>query len=129
MSERQVVILGGYGTFGRHIAEHVCALSDAKVAIAGRNAAKGGPFAASLNADFRRCDANDATSLRNTVEDAWLVINASGPFKARDYSIPQACIDAGCHYIDIADGRDYVADIVQLDEAARAVIDRVKTGQ
>jgi hypothetical protein len=29
-------------------------------------------------------------------------------------------VSVGCHYIDIADGRDYVANIVQLDEAARA---------
>lgn len=120
MSQRQVIILGGSGTFGRHIAESVCALPDAKVTIAGRNANKGEPFAASLDANFRRCDAKDATSLKDVVADAWLVINASGPFRSNDYSIPQACIDAGCHYIDIADGRDYVADIVQLDKAARA---------
>lgn len=35
MSERRVVILGGYGTFGRHIAEDVCSLSDTNVVIAG----------------------------------------------------------------------------------------------
>src|SRR5262249_48424177 len=29
------------------------------------------------------------------------------------------CISAGCHYIDMADVRDYVVDIVGLDEAAR----------
>jgi hypothetical protein len=120
MAERQVVILGGYGTFGRHIAERLAALSDAQVTIAGRHPEKGIPIAKSLNAEFRPCDANNSTSLRNAVEGAWLVINASGPFRAGDYSIPQTCLGVGCHYIDIADGRDYVANIVQLDEAARA---------
>jgi len=89
MTKRKVVILGGYGTFGRHISENLCALSDAEVTIAGRHPDKGIPFAASLDAEFRQCDANDSTSLRNAVEDAWLVINASGPFKATDYAIPQ----------------------------------------
>ena len=114
MNKRKVVILGGYGTFGRHIAENLCTLSDAEVTIAGRHPDRGMPFADSLDADFRQCDANDSTSLTNAVADAWLVINASGPFKATDYSIPQICIGVGCHYIDMADGRDYVADIVQL---------------
>ncbi len=82
LPKRKVVILGGYGTFGRQIAENLCALSDAEVTIAGRHPDKGMPFADSLDADFRQFDANGFTSLRNTVEDAWLVINASRPFNA-----------------------------------------------
>ena len=120
MAKRKVVILGGYGTFGRHIAADLSARSDAQVTIAGRSAEKGAPLAKALGADFRPCDAKDAASLRNTVDDAWLVINASGPFSAKDYSIPQTCIAAGCHYLDIADGREYVAGIVELHEAALA---------
>jgi hypothetical protein len=120
MTKRNVLILGGYGTFGRHVAEQLAVTSEAQVTISGRNPGKGTPFAESLGVEFRQCDANDPTSLRNAVQDAWLVINASGPFKATEYSIPQTCIDAGCHYIDMADGRDYIANIVQLDEAARA---------
>src|SRR6185436_4899352 len=54
------------------------------------------------------------------LSDAHLVINASGPFQARDYSIPQACIEQGCHYIDLGDGREYVAGISQLHERAKA---------
>src|SRR5262249_39488089 len=49
-----------------------------------------------------------------------LVINASGPFQAKDYSIPETCIEQGCHYIDLGDGREYVAGISQLDEKAKA---------
>ena len=73
MTKRKVVILGGYGTFGRHIAENLSALSDAQVTVAGRHPDKGMPFATSLGVDFRQCDANDSTSLKNAVEDAWLV--------------------------------------------------------
>src|SRR5262245_58898289 len=119
MPERSVVILGGYGTFGRHIAEHLSALADARVTIAGRHPEKGKRFAESLGAAFRPCDASDPASLRAAVEGAWLVINASGPFQAGSYSVPQTCIAAGCHYIDLADVREHVAGF-QLDAAARA---------
>jgi hypothetical protein len=58
--------------------------------------------------------------LSRAIRDTWLVVNAAGPFQAQDYSIPRACITAGCHYIDLSDARDYVAEVVQLDEAARS---------
>ena len=49
-----------------------------------------------------------------------IVVDASGPFQAMDYRIPQACIDAGVHYLDIADGRAFVCGIGALDAAAKA---------
>jgi len=116
----KVVILGGYGTFGRHIAERLAKVPSAQVVIAGRHEDKGTPMAESLGVQFRQCDARDQASLKSAIEDCFLVLNTSGPFKAKDYSIPRACIEAGCHYIDIADGREYVSEIVQLDEIARA---------
>ena len=120
MPARHVVILGGYGTFGRNIAEQLAVLPDARVTIAGRRPERAQAFAESLGAAFRRCDARDEVSLRGAIDDAWLVVNASGPFRAGDYAIPQACIEAGCHYIDLADGRDYVAEITKLDPAAQS---------
>jgi hypothetical protein len=119
MTIPKIVILGGYGTFGSLIAEQL-ARSDAQVIIAGRDASKGQAFAASLQAGFVRCDASNRSSLKDTVSGAQLVINAAGPFQATDYSIPQTCIENGCHYIDLGDGRDYVAGIAQLHESAKA---------
>jgi hypothetical protein len=31
-----------------------------------------------------------------------------------------AAIEQGCHYIDLGDGRDYVAGITELHESAKA---------
>jgi hypothetical protein len=115
----RIVILGGYGTFGSLIAEQL-AWSGAQLIIAGRDASKGQAFAASLKASFIRCDTRSRVSLRDTTSSAQLVINASGPFQAKDYSIPQTCIEQGCHYIDLGDGREYVAGIAQLHESAKA---------
>jgi hypothetical protein len=119
MTNPRIVILGGSGTFGRLIAEQL-ARPDAQVIIAGRDATKGRAVAASLQAEFVRCDATNRASLLDTVSGAYLVINASGPFQARDYSIPQRCIESGCHYLDLGDGRDYVAGIGELHEPAKA---------
>jgi NAD(P)-dependent dehydrogenase (short-subunit alcohol dehydrogenase family) len=119
MTNPRIVILGGYGTFGSLIAEQL-ARSDAQVIIAGRDAIKGRAVAASLKAGFVRCDARSRASLRDTVSGTQLVINAAGPFQAKDYSIPQTCIEHGCHYIDLGDGREYVAGISQLHESAKA---------
>lgn len=35
MTERRVVILGGYGVFGRHITENLSTVSDIRLTIAG----------------------------------------------------------------------------------------------
>jgi len=120
MTKPRIVILGGYGTFGSLIAEQL-ARSNAQITIAGRDAIKGRAFAASLEASFVRCDASSRASLRDAVSGTQLVINAAGPFQAKDYSIPQLCIEHGCHYIDLGDGREYVAGIAQLHESAKSL--------
>lgn len=57
-----------------------------------------------------------------------LVIHTAGPFQGQDYKVPLACIEAGCHYIDLADDRRFVCDIGRLDEPARAKNVLVVTG-
>lgn len=49
-----------------------------------------------------------------------IVINAAGPFQGQDYKTPDTCIAFGCHYIDLADAREYVAGIGALDKEAKA---------
>jgi NAD(P)-dependent dehydrogenase (short-subunit alcohol dehydrogenase family) len=119
MTKARIVILGGYGTFGSLVAEQL-ARSGAELLIAGRDAVKGQVAAARLGAGFVRCDTRRKDSLNDAAKGAQLVINAAGPFQARDYSIPQTCIEQGCHYIDLGDGREYVAGIGQLHEAAES---------
>ena len=119
MTTPKIVILGGYGTFGSLIAEQL-ARSNAQVVVAGRDTNKGQAFATALRVGFRHCDARNTTSLHDLVAGTQLVINAAGPFQVKDYSIPQACIDHGCNYIDLGDGREYVTEIGQLHESARA---------
>ncbi|PZQ56876.1 MAG: saccharopine dehydrogenase [Phenylobacterium zucineum] len=49
------------------------------------------------------------------------VVDAAGPFQASDLALARAAIEVGAHYIDIADGRDFVAGFpAALDAAAQA---------
>ncbi|MEM7463869.1 MAG: saccharopine dehydrogenase NADP-binding domain-containing protein, partial [Pseudomonadota bacterium] len=48
-----------------------------------------------------------------------IVIHTSGPYQGQDYNVARACIDFGCHYIDLADGRDFVSGIDVLDQQAK----------
>lgn len=41
-------------------------------------------------------------------------IHSAGPFQSQDYSVVSAAIAASANYIDLADGRDFVAGIEQL---------------
>jgi saccharopine dehydrogenase-like NADP-dependent oxidoreductase len=120
MTKRKVLILGGYGSFGRHISAELVGRNDIQLILAGRSAARGEAAARALGADFVQCDAANARSLASAIAGMWLVINAAGPFQGQDYAIPRAAIDAGSHYIDLADGRDYVVGFAELDKAARA---------
>jgi hypothetical protein len=116
-SNQKIVILGGYGTFGSLISEQLA--NSANVIIAGRDRERGQKFADSMGAEFVFCNARDRGSLQKTVSGAYIVINSSGPFLPKEYSIPHTCIEENCHYIDLADDREYVKEFKQLDELAK----------
>lgn len=120
MARKTIVILGGYGVFGRHIADQLAKDGAARVVVAGRDVNKGQACAETIGAEFARCDARDRDSLRGVLSGADLVVNAAGPFQDSEYLAAQACIDQRCHYIDIGDGRNYVSGIRALHERAAA---------
>ncbi len=48
-----------------------------------------------------------------------IVIHTSGPFQNQDAFVVKACINYGCHYIDLADGREFVSSISKLNTFAK----------
>ncbi len=116
-----VLILGGYGNFGKRIAE---ALVNAgvPVVIAGRNRMKAEALAASLGelAQVAVFDANAELDAQLETLKPKVLVNTCGPFQDADYRIAKSCIRHGVHYIDLADGRDFVTSITALDAQARA---------
>ncbi len=122
MKDRAVLVLGGYGVFGRLICESLIR-AGIDVILAGRDAAAAGRVASGLGprAHSARLDVQSAGLARELAAiDPLLVVNTAGPFQARDYSVPRACIASGISYIDLADARAYVAGIGALDADARS---------
>ena len=117
----RILVLGGYGHFGGRICRALAA--DATLIVAGRDGAKAAAFAHTLGAvhEGAALDHN-ASDLAQRLRalSVNVVVHSCGPFQGQDYHVARACIDAGVHYLDLADGRAFVAGIVELDAAARA---------
>ena len=115
---KQVLVFGGYGGFGGRVALSLAEAGFA-VVVAGRSEARARAFCARHpGLDLRPLARAREQGLG--AEKPWLVVDAAGPFQDADYRLPEACIAAGCHYLDLADGRDFVCGIGALEAAARA---------
>ena len=119
----RIVVLGGYGNFGARICRALSARDGVEVIAAGRDPEQG-RRAAQLDARVGqvRIDLgapNFAAMLENLAPD--VVIHCAGPFQGQGYHVAHAAIAAGAHYIDLADGRDFVANFAErVHAAARA---------
>ena len=128
----KVLVLGAYGFFGRRISSMLARDSRLRLLLAGRDLKKATELAyqLGLTADHaRRIDADEprlGTLLRKLGVN--LVVHTAGPFQDQRYHVAQAAIEAGCHYFDLADGRDFVSGISRLDAAARAAQVAVVSG-
>jgi Saccharopine dehydrogenase NADP binding domain len=118
-SPRVISILGGYGIFGARIAESLAREPSCRVKIVGRNQKIGANLAHRIGADFHSCALDDKGALVRAIDGSFLVIHAAGPFQGNDYHVAEICLDAGAHYLDLADARDFVAGVGALDDAAR----------
>ena len=121
--QRSIVVLGGYGNFGSRIATALASDASYNVFVAGRDAGKAASVAKEIGGTAQPlaidCHASDFSAQLERVQ-AHVVIHTAGPFQQQSYAVPAACIEAGAHYVDIADGRAYVCGIKQLDAAAKA---------
>jgi hypothetical protein len=118
----KVLILGGYGNFGKRIAR-LLTRHNIPVTAAGRDADKAKILARTLPkglAEIAVFDIKQALAAQLQTLDPAVVINTCGPFQTSDYTPAETCIDHGVHYIDLADARDFVTGIRSLDRRAKA---------
>ena len=120
MPPLKILILGGYGVFGRRVARGLSNDPSIELIIAGRDEVKAQELAIQLNARAAAIDVHSNLSQNLAALQPYIVINCCGPFQGQDYGIARLCITHHCHYIDLADGRDYVANFTQLDELAKS---------
>jgi len=117
------LVLGGYGFFGARICTALARDPTVHLLIGGRNGARASVLARTLDLEPGRCisiDARDpelAAVLSRLKVDT--VVHTAGPFQGQDYAVARAAIAAGANYLDLADGRDFVAGIGTLDDLAR----------
>ncbi|RCS29571.1 saccharopine dehydrogenase [Rhodanobacter denitrificans] len=120
----RVVLIGAAGVFGSRIAARLAGDPRFQLILAGRRQAGllalredlGGPAVQLATLDVT------ADRLGGALAELQpqLVIHAAGPFQAQDYRVAEACLACGSHYVDLADGRDFVAGMRHLDARAKA---------
>ena len=110
-----VILFGGYGVFGSLIARELVSRG-ISVTIAGRNNSKAEALALQLGEKARglEADATQLESCRRALAGHRLAVHCAGPFSEKNLALLQACLETGCHYVDIADDRGYLARVRAL---------------
>jgi NAD(P)-dependent dehydrogenase (short-subunit alcohol dehydrogenase family) len=121
---KRVLVIGGYGNFGSYIARSLAKDSAIQLLIGGRSVEKAQRFIAGLEtthpAEASHIDIEGDVGVALSAIAPDIVIHTTGPFQSQDHHVARACIKQGCHYLDLADARDFVAQIGRLDSEAKA---------
>ena len=124
---KRIVVIGGTGHFGGRICRRIVGEPNTELVVTSRNEAKAQTVADKLQMQ----DSGSVVSAVRLDQSAQefesdllalrpdLVIHTAGPYQGQDYRVAKACIQAGCHYVDLADGRDFVQGFDALHEEAR----------
>jgi hypothetical protein len=124
----KVLILGGYGTFGGRLARLLADEPRLTLLIAGRSKAKAHAFcdthlaAAGARVEAAAVDRDGDLAATFAALAPDVVVDASGPFQSYGddpYRVVKAALEARAHYMDLADGADFVRSIAELDAAAK----------
>src|SRR3984885_666054 len=127
-AELKILIVGGYGTFGRRLVALLENEPGLTLIVAGRSRSRAealcksrpNPLATLRPLSFDR-DGDLGAQLAALRPD--ILVDASGPFQVygeQPSRVVEACIAAGVNYLDLADGSDFVTGIAALDDRARA---------
>ncbi|HZE60718.1 MAG TPA: saccharopine dehydrogenase [Burkholderiales bacterium] len=101
----RIVVLGASGNFGARIARTL--KEDPLLEVIACSRSGRGPAHVALDI----ASPGFANALRKL--SPGLVIHCAGPFQGQDYRVALAAIAAGAHYIDLADGREFVCGFAQ----------------
>ncbi|HEV7504504.1 MAG TPA: saccharopine dehydrogenase NADP-binding domain-containing protein [Thermoanaerobaculia bacterium] len=115
-----IAVFGGYGTFGVH-ASRALAAAGVPLRIAGRDGERARTFASGLGDRHEgiAADAGDPASCARALAGVRVVVSCAGPFSALGTALPESCLVAGVHYVDIADDRDWHVHLRSWDSRFR----------
>ncbi|WP_444996976.1 saccharopine dehydrogenase family protein [Aliikangiella sp. IMCC44359] len=122
----QIIILGGYGNFGKRVVKNLCQHLSIRLILAGRNIDKAENCCQTLSQETGHKNLIplaldiDSQQFESTLVKLSpdILIHTSGPFQGQNYKVAKACLKANCHYIDLADDRRFVCDFTQLNQQA-----------
>ncbi len=119
----RIVILGGYGNFGARIGRALAQDPALTIIATGRNPSMAPIDFANKRIETAAIDIHRADwieTLRSLSPD--IVIHCIGPFQNQGYDVARAVLACDAHYIDLADGRDFVVGFAAAlnEDALRA---------
>ncbi|MDJ0706143.1 MAG: saccharopine dehydrogenase NADP-binding domain-containing protein [Leptolyngbyaceae cyanobacterium MO_188.B28] len=120
---QRVLILGGQGRIGSHVAEDILAHTQAAITVTGRRQHQDRTpltWTKPERVQYLPLDLADQADVERAIADHELTIHCAGPFGYRDDHALQACIRQQKNYIDVADNPQYVQRAFTHREAAQA---------
>jgi hypothetical protein len=119
----RVVVVGGAGNFGARIVRALRDDPNIELLVAGRRI-------------ISVADAEDVPGVLIDIDEAGfaqalkalspaLIIHCVGPFQGQDYRVANAALAAGAHYLDLADGRRFIAEFAATMNAQAVRAGRV----
>lgn len=126
----RIIVVGGAGNFGARIVRALRADPSIELSVAGRRmvSVPGAEDVPGVVVDIGAADF--AQQLRQS--SPGLVIHCVGPFQGQGYRVASAALAAGAHYLDLADGRQFIAEFAarmndQAVSAGRVAISGAST--
>jgi saccharopine dehydrogenase-like NADP-dependent oxidoreductase len=126
----RILLIGATGVFGSRLAELLDKEPGIQLILAGRHIETLHARAQKLqnSCEIAVLDRNFITSSDLEKTRCQLVIDAAGPFDSHITQVISSALDAGIHYIDLADGREFVKNIGRFDAQAKARNCAILTG-
>lgn len=119
MTQKKVLIVGGYGTVGSVVSEILAGHERVLPVIAGRNESRARALAHQLGAEWRTLDINHEQAISAALSDIDVVVNCfSGPFTHAPLLLPELSARHGIHYLDVAGSYEYAERFLDLNELA-----------
>jgi len=121
------LVIGGTGQFGARISRRLAKLQSIELLISSRDQGRAEVLAQEIQSSnpnatvsgiaLDQRSADFESDIKKLVP--FIVIHTTGPYQGQDYRVAEACIAVGSHYIDLADGRQFVDNFKTLNDAAR----------
>jgi hypothetical protein len=114
MSEKMVIVYGASGYTGRLVCEYLREMNTPFIAAGrdrGRVQAVMDKIPGIESAEYEVAEvAHDVEALTRLFRGGQVVSNMVGPFSKYGFEVAEACLAAGCHYIDTTGEQDWVLD-------------------